>query len=167
MCESSAGWPNGSEYRKHLVGADGTCPDHWRTMWRLFSESYGGTLATPYSRCQAQLESMSRVASLPRANRMVSRWFRGDIARFRGGFAVISRGFAPVSRVISRGFALVSRGFAPVSRWFRGSITVVSHGFAGFREVSQASAHIASHCIARYCKYTKPRVWKSSHAMGS
>ena len=131
-------------------------------------ESHGASLPkSEVPEHRAPSSSMSRVAGLPRANRMVSRWFRSDIARFRAGFALIPRGFAPVSRVISRGFALVSRGFAPVSRWFRGSITVVSHGFAGFREVSQASAHIASHCIARNCKYTKPKVWKSSHAKGS
>ena len=79
---------------------------------------------------------MSRVAGLPRANRMVSRWFRGGFARFRAGFALISRGFAPVSRMISRGFALVSRGFARFRAGFANGFAVVSRGFARFREVS-------------------------------
>ena len=35
--------------RNHLVGADGTCPDHRRTLRRPFSSSYRGTLRTPYS----------------------------------------------------------------------------------------------------------------------
>ena len=81
-------------------------------------------------------DDISRVASTPRANCMVSRWFRGDIARFRGGFAVISRGFAPVLRVISRGFALISRGFARFRGDFADGFVVVSRGFARFREVS-------------------------------
>ena len=98
---------------------------------------------------------MSRVASLPRANRMVSRWFRGGFARFRAGFALISRGFAPVSRMISRGFALVSRGFARFRAGFANGFALVSRSFARFRKVSQASAYIASQGIARYRKVSQ------------
>ena len=79
-------------------------------------------------------------------------WFRGEIARFRAGFAVKSRGFAPVSRGISRGFAVISRGFAPVSRRFRAGFARFRAGFARFRAVSPMCYHMVSQGIARYRK---------------
>jgi hypothetical protein len=60
--------------RNHLVGADGTCPDHRRTMWRLFSESYGGTLDTPYRRAPrpgAQTAPQTPTTYEHRASRML------------------------------------------------------------------------------------------------
>ena len=34
--------------KNHPVGADGACPDHWRSLRRPFSESYRGTLDDLY-----------------------------------------------------------------------------------------------------------------------
>ena len=51
--------------------------------------------------CQIYLRNVYRVASTPCAKRMVSRWFRGGIARFRDGFALILRWY----RRVLRGFA--------------------------------------------------------------
>ena len=51
--------------------------------------------------CHIYLRNVYRVASTPCAKRMVSRWFRGGIARFRDGFALILRWY----RRVLRGFA--------------------------------------------------------------